>query len=259
MRTCSKCSSDVRMDLKVCPTCGAKMPGPGISTRALLKIIGGLALVAVVVAIAIPGLIQSNRASGERSFGSSLRILATAEADFRSNDRDGNKVMDYWTGDVAGLYCIAPGPGAPNPANAIKLIELSIAGADSDPLKGVTDPPYVPLSSFIESRPKGGYWAWALREDASVTPPERYRQEPKAQSPGSRYYNTKAFGFIAYPERREWGRMAFIINEGNTMFKRPIDGGIRPGTRTPPGPLTRPDFLDWPSDAVLQRDWGKMD
>ncbi len=43
----------------------------------------------------------------------SLKTLATAEANFRSNDRDGSKIVDFWTLDVAALYGIPPPPRGP--------------------------------------------------------------------------------------------------------------------------------------------------
>jgi hypothetical protein len=238
--------------------CGTALPKPRVSFATIFKIFGCLGLLAVLAAIALPGFVASGRASNDRCASSSIKTLATAEADFRANDRDGNHINDYWTGDVAGLYCIAPGADGPDRANAIKLIEISMASADSDPLKGVTRPPYVPVESFTNQGAKAGYWYWALRADASVVPSAPYRQEPKDDPPSSRHYNTSRFGFIAYPDNVRSGRAIFIINEGYTMFKRPNDEALRPSTRVPPGPITRPGFLDWPSDAILQRNWERM-
>ena len=50
-------------------------------------------VIALIAAIAIPRLTAAMRASNERS--------SSAEADFRANDRDGNKSLDFWTLDVA--------------------------------------------------------------------------------------------------------------------------------------------------------------
>ena len=46
---------------------------------------------------------QDKRSSNIQSAGNRLRSLASAQADFRGNDRDGNGIQDFWTGDVAGL------------------------------------------------------------------------------------------------------------------------------------------------------------
>src|SRR5438874_4917536 len=92
----------------------------------------------LVAALAIPGLQSSNRASNERSASTSLKTLSTAEADFRANDRDWNHVNDFWTFNVCGLYsltscAIGGAAGASTTADpAIKLIEISVATADSE-------------------------------------------------------------------------------------------------------------------------------
>ena len=97
----------------------------------LIELMIVIAIIAIIAAIAIPGLLSSQRASNERNASSSLKTMATAESDFRSNDRDGNKISDFWTANVAGLYTMtnASVPGSTD--TAIKLIELSIAGADA--------------------------------------------------------------------------------------------------------------------------------
>ena len=58
------------------------------------------AVVLVIAAIAIPGLISSQLASNERGAATALKTLASAEADFRANDRDKNGVNDFWTADA---------------------------------------------------------------------------------------------------------------------------------------------------------------
>ena len=50
--------------------------------------------------------------------------MATAQHDFRQNDRDGNGTNDFWHGDLADLYFMTVGP------NRIELIERTIADAD---------------------------------------------------------------------------------------------------------------------------------
>jgi hypothetical protein len=80
----------------------------------------GLGVLAVL-AIVIPGLQASGRASGERTWSSSLKTLASAEAEFRGNDRDLNQKNDFWFWDVAGLYALKGDGGKP-----IKFIDLSV-------------------------------------------------------------------------------------------------------------------------------------
>jgi type II secretory pathway pseudopilin PulG len=67
-----------------------------------------IAVILVILAIAVPGLLSSNRASNEREAVTALKTLAAAEADFRTNDRDKNRVNDFWTADVKGLFTMTP-------------------------------------------------------------------------------------------------------------------------------------------------------
>src|SRR5262249_39129655 len=105
-------------------------------------------------------------ASNERNASVTLKTLATAEADFRANDRDENHVNDYWVADISGLYRVDPGA-------AIKLIELATATADARPCvpldKADTFPgaPKQHASRLIKVEkpsPKAGYWFAAIEK-----------------------------------------------------------------------------------------------
>ena len=104
----------------------------------LIELMIVIAIIAVIAAIAIPGLLAAQRSSNERNASTSLKTVTTAQADFRSNDRDGNRSMDFWTADVYALYGMigitgsstaAPADSA-TASNIIKLLEPSLAGAD---------------------------------------------------------------------------------------------------------------------------------
>src|SRR6187200_2751190 len=111
-------------------------------------------VIAIIAAIAIPGLLSSQRASNERSASTSLKTLSSAEADFRANDRDWNHVNDFWTGDVSGLYYVKPVGGGPE----LRLIEESVANADAKPLSAL------PQGTV----PIGGYLFQALDRDSNL-------------------------------------------------------------------------------------------
>jgi len=150
-----------------------------------------------------------------------LATLASAEADYRANDRDGNKVNDFWTGDVAGLA-------------ALGLIDPGIAAADARPL----------LSGPPSPVPFHGHLFAALDADTSVTPPVAYRQDTDGKS--GRVHHRFQFGFVAYPaEPGRTGNYIFILNENNTMF--------RADYRHTPVPRV------WPSDTELKSSWSKFD
>ena len=65
----------------------------------------GVPLVLVIIgAVSLPVLHEDWMRGNEREACLALEALAVAEANFESNDRNGNKVKDYWTGNVTGLW-----------------------------------------------------------------------------------------------------------------------------------------------------------
>src|SRR5437762_1996555 len=123
----------------------------------------------VVSAVAIPGFLSSRRASNERSASTALKTLSSAEADFRANDRDANGMNDFWTGDISCLYSLTIN------GRELRLIERSIAEADTCPIRGLCWP----------YRPREGYFYAALEADDSVkgTSDEHYFQDTGGNRP----------------------------------------------------------------------------
>lgn len=174
--------------------------------------------------------------SNERNASGTLKTFATAQADFRSNDRDNNRVNDFWTGDIAGLYAIEAG-GA-----TIKLIEVSAALADEEPLEAGKVKCYPKaIATYGVPSAKAGYKFRTLREDLSCG--VKYAQD--TDDSGEKVRNTSRFGACAFPEEYGvGGTKTFIINEGNTLFWK--DTGGEP-------------VLDWPTDEDLAAEWQVMD
>jgi hypothetical protein len=190
-----------------------------------LLVIIGIGL--VVSAIAIPGLMSSQRASNERTASTDLRTLTSANADFRANDRDWNHVNDFWTGDVSGLYFVKSPPSG----DEVKLIRPEVAGADFKPL-------------FPLSRPcaKSGYLFLALDRDDSVPGPKGEYKVDTDKS-GRKVHHLEMFGYSAFPNSHWTGKYVFTINENNTVFR---EAGTEPRTH-------------FPSDAQLQQRWSIID
>ena len=159
----------------------------------------GIVLVVILAALIVPGLMSSQRASNERSAAAMLKTLTSAESDFRANDRDGNGVQDFWTKDVAGLYHLVP-PGTSEP---IRLISKDLSNAD-------------PTRPGAKAMP--GYWFEAMDKDQDGLD---YRQG------SGKDRNPTRLGFFARPEDRSTGRNVFYINEGNTIFKEPLEAPLR--------------------------------
>jgi len=182
-------------------------------------------------ALLSPFLLQSQRTSCERNPSASLKTVASAQADFRGNDRDGNQIQDFWRDDVSGLYGLLPAGSS----DMIKLIELSVASADDTPLGtaslGNMGPGQVPRDSYAVFSPKAGYYYRALRHADEA---------PNALDARGR------FAACAYPaDYPRSGRLTFIIDENNTIFGRDLGR---------PGP---PDVF--PDEATLRREWSKLD
>src|SRR4051812_44657210 len=167
----------------------------------LIELMIVIAIIAIIAAIAIPGLLSSQRASNERNASTSLKTLTSAEADFRANDRDGNLVNDFWTGDVKGLYTMTSanvrGTRGDTP---IRLIELSIAAADMDGSLVPAGGENLDLGSFAGRAPKAGYWYLTLDADLSLKagdPHRPYREDTGGPIPMGKCHSLDKFGFVA--------------------------------------------------------------
>lgn len=240
----------------------------------LIELMIVIAIIAIIAAIAIPGLLSSQRASNERNASASLKTLASAEADFRGNDRDGNKVQDFWVQDIAQLYGMDP-IGQTEP---IKLIEVSVAGADTTPPIGgglAIAGACVSIGNYCTRSAKAGYWYCPLQSDETTAPITLYGQVTTAVAANipagalaASSWNTSKFGFIAFPDTRSSGRNIFVINEGNTIFKRGVNSTYAPAKALGVPALGEPlagelvgvsPSMQFPTDANLKTDYSKMD
>jgi len=220
-----------------------------------------LAIILVIAAIAVPGLLSSQRASHERQASTLLKVLASAEADFRANDRDFNKVNDFWTADVKGLYTMTPANVAPPQDGPLRLITREVAAADGDDTFYPAGGENLPLTQFAVPAPTAGYWFMALGRDLTLkdSPEGNYKQDTKGSPPMGAVHNTSKFGFAAFPETPRMGKFLFRVNENNTIFRWELDGPGRTGTSSPPGLKNVPaKFLDWPSDEALKKNWSEQ-
>jgi len=231
----------------------------------VMEVLIVMVIIAIIAAIAIPGLISSQRSSYERNSSTSLRTLCVAEADFKANDRDSNKVNDYWTADVKGLYTITSLQTVGNAGGTVdpplRLIDLTIAAADTD---GVTDPAggeNCDLTSFGVQASKGGYWYAALVLDGNAQGLETtYRQDTGGILPMGSVHNISRYGFISFPDSPSYGKYVFIVNENAAVFRNAISGPVRLGTSVPPGSTGyHTAYRSWPDDATLKAYWSKMD
>jgi prepilin-type N-terminal cleavage/methylation domain-containing protein len=240
--------------------------GPRVSGRGgftLMELLVVIAIVGLAVALVVPGLVSSRRASNERTAATSLKTLTSAEADFRANDRDWNGVNDFWTGDVKGLHTMTPakvrGAGGDSADPPIRLIELSVAAADLDGAFIPAGGENMELNRLAVPGPHAGYWYAALEEDQSLKaedPHRPYREDTGGTVPMGKCHHRTQFGFIALPASSRKGKYAFIVNENNSIRRRATLDEIWKGDAFPPGREALPaEFRSWPSDALLKQFW----
>jgi prepilin-type N-terminal cleavage/methylation domain-containing protein len=246
----------------------------------LIELMIVIAIIAIIAAIAIPGLLSAQRSANERNASASLKTMATAEIDFRSNDRDTNRVNDFWTVNVCGLALIEPATGVGTFAPAIKLIDPSIAQADNETNANLTIS--VPATAAkpwgYQTRPtvtmtnrgaKAGYWYYPLQSDFSESAAgELYALDTDGADDSNSHHHAAKFGFGAFPDTYGVGRSVFMINESATVIRYPLPGDyIRPNRASyPPGTIAAfpasatvaLSLLNYPNDTTLGQ-FSKLD
>lgn len=255
---------------------GRMLPPRGFTLIELMIVI---AVIATIAAIAIPGLVSAQRSANERNASASLKTLATANHDFRANDRDGNRVLDFWTGDVAGLCLIVPQVGgAPPPppltySSAIRLIELSVAGADGEFGGGIRYAAgmHVPIAVALAGtfQRKAGYWYVRLVNEVAAGGPVPFMNDTDgvANANWGACHSNDRFGFMAVPGNLSAGRVVFLMGNDSVIYKSnvPFDYvatvtiGAGTSTTTLAGTAMAPGIvtLDYPSPPSAG--WSRMD
>ena len=191
-------------------------------------------LLVVIAALLGPNLYRDwqtrFRFKNERMASRVLRMLATAEEDFREFDRDGNGVLDYWTGDVAGLWRYG------------QLIPLGVAEADASPLRGLVNNPV----------PYYGYYFVVLRRDLQAVKDKKSAADygMDTDNSGRKVHHLSRFAFCAYPASPGLsGYATYMVDENFSNFKRYFDFDKGEGV----------SIADWPSDQMIQENWGKYE
>jgi hypothetical protein len=181
------------------------------ATFTLKALIAVVLLAALGAALAMPSIEAARRAEAERAASAAMRALNGAQTDFRSNDRDGDRIANYWVHDVYSLHAMVPSPDGQTPGDVsrpermIRLIEPSIAAADATGaliLPGVVSPERA-IGAF---RPRQSYVFRMFREY------ERH-PGPGVEAYGGPKHATK-FGLVALPVSYRRGRKLFLTHQG---------------------------------------------
>jgi prepilin-type N-terminal cleavage/methylation domain-containing protein len=187
----------------------------------LIELMIVIAIIAIIAAIAIPGLLAAQRSSNERNASASLKTIATAEADFRSNDRDGDRAQNFWVGNLYGLFAICPSTNGTTLAtvsadNMIKLVEPSLASADGN-LAVFTGQVTVGAALGALS-PKASYVYRSYATYGTSSGTQNYATLGGIALWLSNF-NFGKYGFQAFPTSYGAGRQIFIMDENITIFR----------------------------------------
>jgi len=118
-----------------------------------------------------------------------LRMLVSAQEEFRRTDADRNGIQDYWRRDVAGLYTMVL-DGRP-----LKFITLTAARADP---RSIVPPP-------DGRRPYYGWWIEAIGFADEKTPDPR------------------RFAYCAWPEDSNTSEWVFVVSHQGEVFAKRFD------------------------------------
>jgi hypothetical protein len=151
-----------------------------------------LGVFVLAASLVVPGLFIKTRIPFESGAAAKLKVIASAQRDFRDNDRDGSGATRYWRKDIAGLHAIKGKDGKP-----IDLIPKSFALADDRPQ---------PENQLAPTPPHCDYYRFrALRFGDEKTPdPNRWAA-------------------CAVPGREGDCRYVFIISHDNIVFRKFAD------------------------------------
>lgn len=155
------------------------------------------------------------REANQRSATITLLTLCSAQADFRSNDRDGDGINNFWVKDIAGLH------GLETAGQPIRLIMIQTADADRTPGKGK-------YGAVKGDQPQDGYFFVSPNTCLIKGKPVTY-DEGKGR-------NASRFAGVAYPAQYgRTGTLTYLTNETNTVWSK--DTGGKPIEEFPENPL----------------------
>ena len=231
----------------------------------LTEVITTAVIVVVLLGLAVSLFLETGQpVSKERTASVMLKTISSAQADFRANDRDGNGVTDYWTGDVKGLYTLK-GPESPLPGAKeipVRLILENVAAADADESMVPAGGKNNPLSSFTAPASRSGYWFAAMTADHSEGADKAiaYRQNTGGKPDMGRCHHDSKYGFVAFPNSPSEGKFVFTVNENNTIYRTGLSVPARVGTAVPPGLASvHAGYINWPDEQTMKGRWWKLD
>lgn len=187
----------------------------------LVELMIVIAIIAIIVAIAIPNLLSGRISANETSAIGTLKQFTSTEAIWLQQGPDGNGIKDYWTYDVSGLHRTLRAD------NLTKVAYIPLDVAQADPRSQYAEDPFgVGVNMFdgdwtlgtTRIQPKSGYWFTVL--DLEDLGGASYNiNEIVPGDPATLGCNHNRYGFIAAPDvYGSSGVRSFIVNEAGTIY-----------------------------------------
>lgn len=219
----------------------------GFTLIELMIVIG---VIAIIAAIAIPSLLNAIRAANERNASASLKVLLPAQVDYRTNDRNGDRIANYWCSQPSGLYVTKHAVSGLE----VRLIDLSmaLADADADQNGGGSYPAVGSSLDGTRTSPKAGYWY----EDFE------FSETGDSYDPDDDDHHPSRFGYMAWPnDFGGSGNFIFIINQNGVVYR---SAACAPGSLYEvQGGSAKPNNMDiWPGGQAGPLStglWSKLD
>lgn len=190
----------------------------------LLISVGVMIGICALTAVVLSGMGRSRWVSYERNASASLTQVVTAQEWFRANDLDRNGVNDYWTADVAGLYCLQD-IDTGNPIGALNNIGVATADLAAGKFSYSNDRVRYAPEMLLSPLPNRGYVFQVLKSDELG---QSYAMD--TDGTGSAGHNKSKFGAAAIPVAWDsTGTYVFVVTETGAVMRR--DFG--PATATP--------------------------
>lgn len=173
----------------------------------------------------------------EKMAASALRDIHVVQVAFKEKDLDRNDVKDYWTADVAGLYCVRHKTAESSAGG----LAIDIASADASPYKGAyASNDYQYDKGMLKPHAAKAGYVYRMMEKA--VDGALYATDPDRS--GKKVHHTSAWAACAVPEKYgSTGKLTYIINQNAEMFRKDTAG--------------KP-VVQWPTEKVLGKEWEKV-
>lgn len=171
---------------------------------------------------------------------SALRDIVNAQIKFHEavKNLDGNDMEDFWTADVAGLYCLTNRQSSA----PLELIGASIAAADAEPFAGRYEHKAVKYERDRIAKWEP-YFGYRFRMMEKTHDGGSYRDDNEGS--GVKAKHPWVWAACAVPDQYgKTGMITIIVSEKGILYKRDTKGK----------PVTR-----WPEEKELQESWVRVE